>query len=185
MKSVFCLLLFVPILASAESPNTTVTPDWYYDTAMGLSNGVAKAINIIPYVNMDKAETWTKEHTVNKGSELFETTSNIGAATTMHMGGKLVAKVVNVFKPLPKPKANQEDLDKLVKDKANKSDLDKLVKDKANQEDLDKVITKQADDDARRLAAAQLREAEKINTNKAADMGLTKPKPVDLTISED
>lgn len=179
MKSVFCLLLFVPILASAESPNTTVTPDWYYDTAMGLSNGVAKAINIIPYVNMDKAETWTKEHTVNKGSELFETTSNIGAATTMHMGGKLVAKVVNVFKPLPKPKANQEDLDKLVKDKANKSDLDKT------KSDLDKVIAKQADDDARRLATAQLREAEKINTNKAADMGLTKPKPVDLTISED
>ena len=170
MKRLTILVLLLGSTVSiADSKNTTPAPDWYYDVSMGMANSISSmTVGAINNPVGNKIETWTTEEAINPDGVAYVSGQAAGVLqATIGTGGSYVFGLTNKITKVSNKLAKTED---------------KLAK---TEDTLTKVVAKQADDDARRLEAARIREAEKANQAKAKELGLTEPKKVDLTISED
>ncbi len=177
------VLLLGSTVSIADSKNTTPAPDWYYDVSMGMANAIASiTVGAVNNPVGNKIETWTTEEAINPNGIAYVSGQAAGyAQSTIGTGGSyvfgLTNKLTKVSNKLAKTTSKlDETADTLAKTE------DKLAK---TEDTLAKVVAKQADDDARRLAAARIREAEKANQARAKELGLTELKKVDLLISED
>ncbi len=198
MKRLLILVLLLGSTVSiADSKNTTPAPDWYYDVSMGMANAIASiTVGAVNNPVGNKIETWTTEEAINPNGIAYVSGQAAGyAQSTIGTGGSyvfgLTNKLTKVSNKLAKTADKLDETTSKLDETTSKLDEtadtlakteDKLAK---TEDTLAKVVAKQADDDARRLAAARIREAEKANQARAKELGLTELKKVDLLISED